>query len=122
MYGFSKKFIEKYTLAERCSECKNIIKKYPDKIPIICEKNMRDNETPDIDKHKFLVSRDITIGQFMHVIRSRIQLPSSAALFLFVGDFYTILPNNTVVIDAYDRFKNSDGFLYLTYSKENVFG
>ena len=122
MYGFSKKFIEKYTLAERSRECKNISAKYPDKIPIICEKNIRDNETPDIDKHKFLVSRDITIGQFMQVIRSRIQLPSSAALFLFVGDFYTILPNNTVIIDAYDRFKNSDGFLYLTYSKENVFG
>jgi len=84
MYGFNKKFIDKYTLAERCRECEHIIKKYPDKIPIICEKNSRDKETPDIDKHKFLVSRDITIGQFMHVIRSRIQLQSSAALFLFV--------------------------------------
>lgn len=122
MHKFSKTFVEKYTLAERFRECNNIIKKYPDKIPIICEKNIRDKATIDIDKHKFLVSRDINIGQFVYVIRTRLRLPPSAALFLFVGDYYTILPNSTPIIDAYDQFKNSDGFLYLTYSKENVFG
>ena len=122
MHKFSKPFVEKYTLAERFRECNNIIKKYPDKIPIICEKNIRDKDTIDIDKHKFLVSRDINIGQFVYVIRTRLRLPPSAALFLFVGDYYTILPNSTPIIDAYDQFKNSDGFLYLTYSKENVFG
>lgn len=38
----------------------------------------------DIDKRKYLVPSDITVAQFMWIIRKRIQLPSEKAIFLFV--------------------------------------
>ena len=43
------------------------------------------SQVPDIDKRKFLVPNDISVAQFMWIIRKRIQLPSEKALFLFVG-------------------------------------
>lgn len=38
----------------------------------------------DIDKRKYLVPSDITVAQFMWIIRKRIALPSEKAIFLFV--------------------------------------
>jgi GABA(A) receptor-associated protein len=58
----------------------------------------------------------------MYIIRKRIQLPASSALFLFVGEDAILLPVNSEMLDVYHRFKNKDGFLYILYSRENVFG
>jgi GABA(A) receptor-associated protein len=38
----------------------------------------------DIDKKKYLVLADLTIGQFVYVIRKRIKLSSEKAIFIFV--------------------------------------
>lgn len=122
MFLHDKKFIDKHTFFERNNESSRIRNRYPDRIPIICEKNIRDFGIPDIDKHKYLVPFNITVGQFIYVIRKRIRLPSSSALFLFVGDDATLLPIGTEMYDVYHRYKNADGFLYIIYSRENVFG
>ena len=39
-----------YTFIERYNEASNIRKKYPGRIPIICEKNKKCKHTPDLDK------------------------------------------------------------------------
>jgi GABA(A) receptor-associated protein len=122
MFLSDKKFIDRYTFFERNNESSRIMKRYPDRIPVICEKNIRDFNCPDIDKHKYLVPCDLTVGQFIYVIRKRIRLPASSALFLFVGNDNTLLSPNTLISQAYHNFRNIDGFLYITYSKENVFG
>jgi len=122
MFISDKKFVDKYSFFERNVESNKIMKRYPDRIPIICEKNSHDLGCPDIDKHKYLVPHDITIGQFMYVIRKRIRLPASSALFLFVGNQATLLPINTEMSNVYNNFRNIDGFLYIIYSRENVFG
>jgi len=122
MFISDKKFIEQYSFFERSKESERIMDKFTDRIPVICEKNRHDLGCPDIDKHKYLVPHNITLGQFMYVIRKRIQLPPSSALFLFVGDDATVLPVNLEMEYIYHRFKNKDGFLYILYSRENVFG
>jgi len=122
MFHSEKRFIDKHSFFDRSKESMTIMSKYTDRFPIICEKNWKDVSLPNIDKHKYLVPNTITIGQFMYVIRKRIKLQSEQALFLFVGDDKTILPVNTSIDDAYYRYKNKDGFLYVMYSKENVFG
>jgi GABA(A) receptor-associated protein len=96
--------------------------KYSDRIPIICEKLASDNDLPDIDKHKFLVPQYLTVGEFMYVIRNRIHLQDGDALFLFVGESNNIPPSNMAMNYIYDQYKSSDGFLYVTYSRENTFG
>ena len=114
-------FSDKFTFQERLSESTRVITKFPDRIPIVCEKNKLDMTCPDIDKHKYLVPRDITIGQFIQVIRKRIPtLPATDAIFLFIGN--NIFSNNTTINSIYEEKKNEDGFLYITYSRESTFG
>jgi len=111
----------KKTFNERKSESDRIIDKYPDRIPIICEKTLRINSNiPNLDKTKYLVPRELTVGQFMYVIRKRLKLESSEALYIFANGH--IMSCSTLMSVAYDNYKDTDGFLYLKYSKENTFG
>ena len=117
MFNFKKR----NNLADRLSESNRIRMKYPERIPIICEKtNSSSNSVPDLDKSKYLVPCDLTLGQFMFVIRKRMKLPSENALFLFVKG--SIPSSNTIISNLYDAKKDEDGFLYINYSGENTFG
>lgn len=115
----SSTFRNSFTFNDRITESTRIITKYPDRVPVICEKGLgKDN--PDIDKNKYLVPLDFTIGNFLVVIRKRIKLQDFEALFLMVNG--SILPISTSFNEIYNRYKDSDGYLYMTYTKENVFG
>ena len=104
---------------DRLTESTNIIEKHPDKTPIIVSKSNK-CDLNNIDKNKYLVSNDMTLTQFIYTIRKRINLDSSQALFFFVNH---IVPNNSDIIgELYKLHKDSDGFLYITYSAENTFG
>jgi len=113
-------FKDKYSFAERLKESEYILNKYNDKIPIICEKYKKVKNVSNISKTKFLVSRDITIGQFIYVIRKFINIHHDTALFLFIGN--VIPPNTAYITDIYNSMKEQDGFLYIVYSTENTFG
>ena len=106
--------------ADRKAESDKIIAKYPDRIPIICEKNQKSKNTPEIDKNKYLVPFDLTVGQFMYVIRKRIKLAPEQGIFLFMNGY--IPASSSMLNDLYYLYKDDDGFLYITYSSENTFG
>ena len=102
-------------------EAERVIEKYPDRIPVLVHRNPNSKNTPEIDKHKFLVPVELTIGQLMFVIRRRIKLHPEKALFLFVDN--EIACNSHLVSSVYDRSQDpSDGFLHVVYSCENTFG
>lgn len=106
-------------IEKRKVEALRILKKFPDRIPVICEK-VEKSDIQEIDKRKYLVPSDLTVGQFVYVIRKRIQLPPEKAIFIFVKD---VLPPTAALMSAvYDEFKDPDGFLYILYSGENTFG
>ena len=112
-------FKESKSEEERLTESMKIIEKYPDKIPVIVEKYTK-SSIKNIDKNKYLVSGDMTMSQFIYIIRKRIKLKSSEALFFFVNN---ILCNNSQsMIEIYNLYKDKDGFLYIEYSSENTFG
>jgi len=113
-------FKYKYSFHDRCEESFNVSNKYPDRIPIICEKSSTQTQLPDIDKHKYLVPKELTLGQFIHVIRKRMNLKAEEAIFIFVSN--NIPSSSSFVSDLYTRYKDPDGFLYMQYAKENVFG
>ena len=85
------------------------------------EKRPRDESLPEIDKKKFLVPADLTIGQFVYVIRKRIKLAPEQAVFLFVGGG-TLPPTVAPLQTVYDNHKDEDGFLYMTFTGEATFG
>jgi len=88
---------------------------------VIVEPAKFDSKTvPMIDKTKFLVPGDLTLGQFIFIIRRRLTLSSETALFMFVGG--TLATTNTLMRELYSTHKDIDGFMYATYSGENTFG
>ncbi|MBZ3870053.1 Chymotrypsinogen B2, partial [Sciurus carolinensis] len=86
---------------------------------VIVEK-VSGSQIVDIDKRKYLVPSDITVAQFMWIIRKRIQLPSEKAIFLFVDK--TVPQSSLTMVQLYEKEKDEDGFLYVAYSGENTFG
>ena len=115
----NKPFRDEFTFEKRKAEADKIRAKYPDRVPVIVEKTMGSNIDP-IDKKKYLVPGDLTIGQFVYVIRKRIKLSQEKAIFLFINN--TLPPTAALVSAIYDTHKDSDGFLYVKYSGENTFG
>jgi GABA(A) receptor-associated protein len=109
-----------YSIEKRVKESQNIISKYPDRIPVICEKNNKDKNLPELPKSRMLVPRDLTMSNLITIIRNKLKLEPSYALFITIDN---TIPASTVLMGSlYDEFTDADGFLYVTYSQENTFG
>lgn len=58
-------------------------------------------------------TKDLTVGQFVYVIRKRIKLMPEKAIFIFVGD---VLPATAALMSSiYEEYHDEDGFLYVWY-------
>ncbi|XP_022711604.1 gamma-aminobutyric acid receptor-associated protein-like 2 isoform X2 [Varroa jacobsoni] len=118
--GVKFRFKIQQTEEQRIEESKAILDKYPHRLPVIVERASNSHQVPAIDKQKFLVPDDISVAQFMWIVRRRIALSPERALFLFVG---RVMPQTSMSMgELYSQYKDPDGFLYLTYSGENTFG
>jgi GABA(A) receptor-associated protein len=113
-------FKAEHSLEKRKEVADKIRAKYPDRIPVIVEKAPK-SDAPDIDKKKFLVPQDITVSKFVYEIRKHMsKLNPEKAIFLFVNDI--LPPSSELMSRIYEKYKDEDGFLYITYSGENTFG
>ena len=74
---------------KRKQESQKIREKYPDRVPVICEKDPK-SKMKSIDKTKYLVPNDLTVSQFSYIIRKRLELDKSSALFLLVSGKHSI--------------------------------
>tara|TARA_B100000768_G_scaffold181385_1_gene204167 strand:- start:2166 stop:2531 length:366 start_codon:yes stop_codon:yes gene_type:complete len=98
-----------------------ILIRYPNKVPVYVKKSKNDKNLKDIEKNKFIVPNDITIGQFLTIIRKRIDLNHEMALFIFINDSILPLQSETMK-NLYYEHRNSEGLLELQYCGENTFG
>lgn len=112
-------FKEEKSFERRREEGERIRKKYPDRVPIIVEKAPK-SRISDLDKKKYLVPNDLTVGQFYFLIRKRIQLRAEDALFFFVNN--QIPPTSATIGALYQEHVDEDKFLYIAYSDESVYG
>jgi hypothetical protein len=96
--------------------------KYPDKVPVYIGVAGDETTIPDLDRHYYLIDKDFTVGQIVCIIHKRIQIKSTCAIFVFVGD--GILPPTSANIgEVYSEHKSPiDALLHVTYRAENTFG
>ncbi|XP_035427620.1 microtubule-associated proteins 1A/1B light chain 3C-like [Anser cygnoides] len=114
-------FKQRKSLATRMHEVTEIRIKYPNKIPVVVERYQKEKNLPPLSRTKFLVSQDLPLAQFAVTLRTRLCLASSQTLYLLVNN--RGLPNMTVTMqELYRDNKDEDGFLYLTYASQEMFG
>lgn len=112
-------FQKQFSLEHRTLLSKRILDKHPDMVPVIVEK-MKGSDIPDILRHKFLVSKDATLGKFIYELRQHVTLSSDKAIFLFIKG--KLVPYALTMGEVYQRYMESDKFLYITYAGESTFG
>ncbi|XP_003384393.1 PREDICTED: gamma-aminobutyric acid receptor-associated protein-like 2 [Amphimedon queenslandica] len=103
----------------RLAEASKIREKHPERVPVIVEK-VSGARIADLDRKKYLVPGDLTVAQFMHVLRQRIQLGATESIYVMV-DGITPTTSSTMAT-VYDQHKDDDGFIYMAYSGENSMG
>ena len=114
------KFKKEKTLEVRISECEMIKNQHPDKIPIICEKAPR-SKIKTIDKTKYLVEPNLSLPQFKATIRKKLDLDDKEAIFFLVNGKSSLSGNDTLG-SIYSKYKSKDGFLYIAYAAEEIWG
>ena len=93
--------------------------KYPDRIPIILSR-ATNSDVEELKNNKFLVPKNMSVSQFISLVRKRLNMDHTKAIFMFVENQ---LPQLTMTVEElWDDFKDEDDILYFTYSSENTFG
>jgi GABA(A) receptor-associated protein len=101
-------------------EIEVIKEKYPNYIPIIIR--TKGDHDYKLTKRKFLVGGDVTVGQFIMILRKKMHLlKATEALFIFVNN--TIPPSSLLLSSLYANEKDIETqMLFITICKENTFG
>jgi GABA(A) receptor-associated protein len=119
MFGDYIKDFKKIDFNARKGESERVIQKYPDRCPVIADR-IDGSLAPMLKKHKYLVPRDLTVGQFTYLIRKNLKIKAEQAIFMFIKE--TIPASSSLIGDVFEKRKDVDGFLYAVYTLENTFG
>lgn len=113
-------FTEEEKIAIR-NEVDVIKQQYPNYIPIIVRTNKKDKDLK-LTKTKFLVTSEITLAQFLVILRKKISvIKSTESIFLLIND--TLSPVTLTLSSIYNEKKDIDtNMLFITVCKENTFG
>jgi GABA(A) receptor-associated protein len=118
------------TLQQKIEDSSRLLLKYPDRIPLIIEKEMSDSFL-NLKNCKYLIPKDMTVGDFLCIIRTKINktFNEKKAIFTFVksvdkfnNSSYILIPMNNIMGDIYRTYKLNDGYLYIKFGIENTFG
>jgi len=114
-------FKKKHTFEARLQQSTGIMEKFPSRIPIIVEVHPTSKKNNLVlDKTKYLVPQELTVGQFVYILRKRIKLTPEQAIFIFFNN--ELPPTSELISSIYHKLKDEDLFLYAYISSENTFG
>lgn len=108
---------------------------------VIVKKFPGEKHLPQLDKTKYLVPQEITMSQFQMILRwaicssisyfskykffflsrNKMQLHPNRSMYLLVNE-RSMLSLSTTIAEVYYEFAQADGYLYVTYASQEVFG
>lgn len=121
-------FKKAHTLAERTEMANQLRIKYPSKVLVIVEP--RGTDLPPPQRIKYLAEETMSVGQLLSTIRN-CSIPrqengnSDKSIYILIstGQHQGIVPNPTLLmVELYQKYKQEDGFVYVEYMLESVFG
>ena len=116
----TEKYRQRVSLIDRKITSGRILAHHPDRIPVVvecCEQLQLDHP---LKKNKFAVPYDLTLAQFMFVIRKHMKLQPEYAIFAFINN--RLHPTTSPVGAIYAQEKTEDGFMYIDVFQESTFG
>jgi len=114
-------FKQRKSFALRRDEVGQIRSKFPNKVPVIVEKYAKEKSLCQMDKTKFLVPQELTMSQFVTIIRNRMSLNANQAFYLLVNN-RSIASMSMTLAEIYNEERDEDGFLYMSYASQEMFG
>lgn len=97
-------------------EVELIKEKYPHHIPIL----IRSNKI-NFTQYKYLVNEEVTISEFMMILKKKIKLNSYEAIYLFINN--SIPKGSSQLNNLYNSHKDLEtNMLIINVCKENTFG
>ncbi len=122
MFNYERsEFQRKNSEVNRKAESARVLRRHPDRKPLIVERSDRATVIPNLDRKKYLVPNDMRISQLVHVIRSRGSITPTQAVFVFVAGGKLVSSSDTIE-SIYNKYKSDDNLLYITYCDEATFG
>uniref|UniRef100_A0A1I7Y349 Autophagy-related protein n=1 Tax=Steinernema glaseri TaxID=37863 RepID=A0A1I7Y349_9BILA len=112
-------FKKRYNLDKRRMLCEEMTMNCEDAYPLICERSSASN-MPDLRRSRFVVKAQMTVGVFLRLIRSQLPLAEDETIFLFVEN--TLPQMTTTMGELHLKHADEDGFLYVNYQEESVYG
>ncbi len=70
---------------------------------------------------RFLLPGHLTIAQFGYIVRKQIELSRKEALFFFING-KSLMKGDATMSEVYEKMRDPDGFLYISYSSEKTLG
>ncbi|XP_005988872.1 microtubule-associated proteins 1A/1B light chain 3C [Latimeria chalumnae] len=114
-------FKQRKCFATRKDEVTNIKSKFPNKLPVIIERYSKEKVLPLLPKTKFLAPPELSLCQFVTIIRNRMAIESNQAFYLLVNN-RTLCGMSLTLAEIYAHNQDEDGFLYMTYASQEMFG
>lgn len=114
------KYRERVSLSDRKITAGRIVTQHPDRFPVVVECSEQLQQEHPLKKNKFAVPQDLTLAQFLFVIRKHMKLQPEYAIFAFINN--RLYPTTSPIGAIYAQEKTEDGFLYIDIFQESTFG
>ena len=105
------------SLEQRKKDCAKIMSIYPNKIPVVIDKNPNFPNSVNITKNKLIISEDFTVSELLKtIIQKYLPINSEQDITLYVTPANIPISASGDMKTFYKTYKDEDGFLYLKYS------
>lgn len=114
------KYRQRVSMTERKITAERIIAQHPSRIPVVVECSEQLQREHPLSKNKFAVPYDLTLAQFLFVIRKHMKLQPEYAIYAFINN--RLHPTTSAIGTIYAQEKTEDGFMYVDIFQESTFG
>jgi len=121
------KLIRDLPFEKRCEIIKDLNNKYSDRIPLYIMSG--DNKKKSA---KLLVPYDLSIMDVLYILKKRVDIRSEESLYLYIHVYcnsnsnkikeYIYCNTSETISELYNKYKDDDNMLYMSYHLENTFG
>ena len=104
-------------LAERKQQSQQLMTENPMRIPVIV---ISQNGKLKLNKHEFLVPKQLKTLHFIATLRRSMNLNAENAIYLYVNN--NMLKQDKLIGETYEQYKDEDGFLYVNLTDVPALG